>query len=70
MNQGCNFQKLQLFTKYLGQTLDFMCNSALQEKFNFSSLEDFFQWGSFRNRDDVRASIQFRRESQPHHLKR
>ena len=42
MNQGCNFQKLQLFTKYLGQTLDFMCNSALQEKFNFSSLEDFF----------------------------
>ena len=29
-----------------------------------------FLGGTFSNRDDVRAPIQFRRESQPHHLKR
>ena len=29
-----------------------------------------FLGGSFRNRDNVRAPIQFRRESQPQHLKR
>ena len=29
-----------------------------------------FLGGSFSNRDNVRASIQFRRESQPQHLKR
>ena len=29
-----------------------------------------FLWGSFSNKDNVWASIQFRRESQPQHLKR
>ena len=29
-----------------------------------------FLGGSFSNRDNVRAPIQFRRESQPQHLKR
>ena len=29
-----------------------------------------FLGGSFRSRDNVRAPIQFRRESQPQHLKR
>ena len=29
-----------------------------------------FLWGNFSNRDNVRAPMQFRRESQPQHLKR
>ena len=29
-----------------------------------------FLWGSFSNRDNVRAPIKFRRKSQPQHLKR
>ena len=34
---------LQIFTKYLTQTLVFMCNSALQEKFNFC-FSGVFRW--------------------------
>ena len=37
-------ENLQPFTKYLRQTLDFMCNSALREKSNFYFSEDFFQY--------------------------
>ena len=37
-----DFIKLQSFTKYLRQTLVFIWNSALQEKFNFSFGGDFY----------------------------
>ena len=34
-NDGQPMKKPRLFTKYLGQTLVSMCNTALREKFSF-----------------------------------
>ena len=40
-----------------------------RKKLNRMNHDSNFLGGSFSNKDNVRASIQFRRESQLHHLK-
>ena len=45
-------------------------SSLRREKLHRTNQGSSFLVGSFNNRDNVRAPIQFRRESQPKHLKR
>ena len=65
----------------LHQTLKFLCQTlsdvwhlfqALlsRKKLHRTNQGSNFLGGSFSNRDNVRAPIQFRRESQPQHAKR
>ena len=52
-----------------GRCIETQSNFKRQKLHRTNQGSDFFG-GSFSNRDNVRASIQFRRESQPQHLKR
>ena len=40
-----------------------------RKKYHRNNQSFYFLRGSFSNRDNIRATIQFRRESQPQHLK-
>ena len=45
-------------------------NNLRRKKLHRTNQGSNFLGGSFSNRDNVRATVQFRRESQPQHLKR
>ena len=75
----CNFQlaawstSLEVITVFHawshGRLVEMQINHRRKKIHRMNQGSNFLK-GSFSNRDNVRASIQFRRESQPQHLKR